>query len=250
MAYFQYHEKKIFYTEIGQGKPLLFLHGNTASSKMFTFLLPMYQSEYQVILMDFLGNGNSERMDEWPAALWVDWGRQAAALIRHLDIGEKVSLVGTSGGAWAAINAALECPELVEKVVADSFDASDYLRPDFAQQVVKEREATKSSDAWQFYQWCQGEDWERVVEQDTSALVACAEQQLSLFVRPIERLQLPLLLTGSREDEMLAPEFADRYRQIQQRLPQTELCLFEKGGHPAILTNAEAMAQRIKNFLK
>lgn len=70
--------------------------------------------------------------------------------MRHLDMG-KVSLVGTSGGAWSAVNAALECPELVEKVVADSFDASEHLRPEFARSVVAEREAAKSSDAWQFY---------------------------------------------------------------------------------------------------
>src|SRR5699024_3420458 len=67
-------------------------------------------------LMDFLGNGRADRVEEFPPALWIEWGRQAAALVRHLDMG-KVSLVGTSGGAWSAVNAALECPELVEKVV-------------------------------------------------------------------------------------------------------------------------------------
>lgn len=47
--------------------------------------------------MDFLGNGRSDRVEEFPPALWIEWGRQAAALVRHLDMG-KVSLVGTSGG--------------------------------------------------------------------------------------------------------------------------------------------------------
>lgn len=40
MSYFIYHGKKIFYREVGEGKPVLFLHGNTASSKMFEFILP------------------------------------------------------------------------------------------------------------------------------------------------------------------------------------------------------------------
>ena len=31
-------------------------------------------------------------------------------------------LVGTSGGAWAAVNAALERPDLMDRVAADSFD--------------------------------------------------------------------------------------------------------------------------------
>ena len=43
MAYFIYKSKKIFYREVGEGVPVVFLHGNTASSKMFEPLLPFYQ---------------------------------------------------------------------------------------------------------------------------------------------------------------------------------------------------------------
>ena len=60
-------------------------------------------------------------MEAFPTDLWQDEGRQVIALIRHLNCG-KAGLVGTSGGAWAALNAALECPELICAVVADSFD--------------------------------------------------------------------------------------------------------------------------------
>ncbi len=35
MSYFKYNGHNIFYQEIGQGNPLILLHGNTASSKMF-----------------------------------------------------------------------------------------------------------------------------------------------------------------------------------------------------------------------
>ena len=35
MAYFEYRGKSVYYGEYGQGTPLIFLHGNTASSKMF-----------------------------------------------------------------------------------------------------------------------------------------------------------------------------------------------------------------------
>lgn len=123
MSYFTYQGKELFYQEAGQGEPCLFLHGNTASSRMFTFLLPLYTQHFRVILLDFLGNGKSQRVDAFPEELWIDQGRQAAELCRRLDCG-KVNLVGTSGGAYAAINAALEAPELFGRVVADSFDGS------------------------------------------------------------------------------------------------------------------------------
>ena len=55
MSYFHYQSKKIYYKEIGSGKPLVMLHGDTASSRMFELLLPLYQEDFRVILMDFLG---------------------------------------------------------------------------------------------------------------------------------------------------------------------------------------------------
>lgn len=57
MSYFCYQSKRIYYTEIGNGKPVLLLHGNTASSRP---LLTLYKNKFHVILMDFLGHGKSE----------------------------------------------------------------------------------------------------------------------------------------------------------------------------------------------
>ena len=45
MSYFYYQSKRIYYTESGNGAPVLFLHGNTASSKMFELLLPLYEED-------------------------------------------------------------------------------------------------------------------------------------------------------------------------------------------------------------
>ena len=39
MSFFSFQNKRIFFQEIGSGTPLIFLHGNTASSKMFEMLL-------------------------------------------------------------------------------------------------------------------------------------------------------------------------------------------------------------------
>lgn len=71
MSYFNYQAKNIFYKETGCGKPLIMLHGDTASSTMFEMLLPLYQEHFRVILIDFLGNGKSDRVEKFPADLWV-----------------------------------------------------------------------------------------------------------------------------------------------------------------------------------
>ena len=70
MSYFVYESKKVFYKVTGSGTPVIFLHGDTASSKMFEMLLPLYSEHFKVILIDFLGNGKSERVEKFPNDLW------------------------------------------------------------------------------------------------------------------------------------------------------------------------------------
>ena len=43
MSFFNYKNKKVYYEEIGSGKPVLLLHGNTASSNMFLDVVKLYK---------------------------------------------------------------------------------------------------------------------------------------------------------------------------------------------------------------
>ena len=66
--------------------------------------------------------------------------------------------------------------DLFHAVVADSFDGRT-LNARFADNLLAERNAAKADpQARQFYQWCQGDDWETVVDRDTEALLQCAEE--------------------------------------------------------------------------
>ena len=227
--------------------PVVFLHGDTASSKMFELLLPLYTDNFKVILIDFLGNGKSDRVEEFPVDLWQEQARQTIALLEHLQYG-KVSLVGTSGGAWVAINAALERPDLVERIVADSFDGRT-LAEDFADNLVKERStAKKDEQAVWFYEWCQGEDWEEAVDKNTDALLRCAKEKRPLFCKPLEQSRNPMLLMGSIGDDMVRKDFLAEYETIAG-LTGAEICVFESGFHPAIVSNGEQAAEVIGRFL-
>ena len=120
MRYFPYGSYQVYYESHSAGRPLILLHGNTASGRMFDPIIPVLAEKYRVITMDFLGCGRSDRIATWPSDLWYEWANQVRALCEHLGLGE-VYLVGASGGALAAINAALEYPQLVRAVAADSF---------------------------------------------------------------------------------------------------------------------------------
>ena len=248
MADFKYHDKSIFYEEYGQGEPLIFLHGNTASSKMFELLMPLYAENFKCILIDFLGNGQSDRIEKFSSDMWYDEAMQTVALIEHLQCG-KVSLIGTSGGAWAALNAALERPDLIYRVIADSFDGRT-LNDKFSDNLLSERKMAKANlQARQFYEWCQGTDWETVVDLDTEALLKCAKENRPLFHKSLEEMKIPVLLIGSKEDEMCRKNLEQEYKEMATLIPNTTIKMFEHGGHPAIATNAENVAKIIYNFI-
>lgn len=248
MPYFNYKDKSCFYKEYGQGEPLIFLHGNTASSKMFEFLMPLYSENFRCILIDFLGNGQSDRIKKFSPDMWHDEALQTIVLIEHLNCG-KVNLIGTSGGAWVAVNAALERPDLIHAIIADSFDGRT-LNNNFSDNLLLERTRAKNNlQSRQFYEWCQGEDWEQVVDLDTEALLLCSKEKRPLFHKSLNELQVPTLLVGSNKDEMCRHNLEDEYKQMSTVIPNAKVHIFNEGGHPSILTNAEEFSQLIQRFL-
>lgn len=249
MPYFNFEDKKIFYKESGCGEPLFLLHGDTASGRMFEPLLPLYREHFRVILIDFLGNGRSDRLDVFPEDLWIRQAGQVIALIEHLNI-RKANLLGASGGAWVAVNAALERPDLIRKVIADSFDGRT-LDTDFAKNLFEEREAAKQDAfARQFYEWCQGEDWETVVDLNTEALLRCAKSKRPLFITDLRELSVPILFTGSKGDTMCRKNMLQEYTKMKNLVPNGSIFMFPEGEHPAMVSNAEKFAKLVLNFMR
>ena len=248
MPYVPYCGRSLWYQEAGEGTTLIFLHGNTASSRLFEPLLPLYTPHFRCVLLDFLGNGRSDRVASFPTDLWQDQARQVLALIREAGY-ERPCLLGTSGGAWAAVNAALLAPDAIGAVAADSFDGRT-LHPGFARDLAAERDRAKQDPAARgFYEWCQGPDWEAVVDRDTDALLRCAAAGRPLFCRPLEQMKPPVLLMGSREDPMCRLDLEAEYTAMAAQIPCASVCLFPSGGHPAVLTRAEDAARAVLAFL-
>ena len=50
MSYFSYGSHQIYYESHGEGKPLILLHGNTASCRMFDPIIPLLAGKYHVVI--------------------------------------------------------------------------------------------------------------------------------------------------------------------------------------------------------
>lgn len=251
MSYFNFDNKRIYYTELGEGTPLLLLHGNTASSNMFALVAEDYAKSFKVILMDFLGHGRSDRLKEFPADLWFYEAEQVIAFLREKQYID-VNIIGSSGGALVAINVALEAPELVHKVIADSFEGETSLKS-FTENVKEDREASKhDDDARMFYEYMHGPDWEQVVDNDTDAIFRHDRGIGRFFHKPLERLKTEFLLTGSKEDEFVSGVLPDYFKHVYgdmiKKAGHGKMCLFEHGRHPALLSNPEAFYRMSLEF--
>lgn len=252
MSYFVFDNKHIYYEEWGEGTPLLFLHGNTASSNMYFQFAQKYKQNFRVILMDFLGHGKSDRLKDFPVDLWFFEAQQVISFLKEKHY-ENVNIVGSSGGAMVAINVALEEPKLVNKVIADSF-VGEKAHELFTKNLLMDRkQAKEDNNARMFYAYMHGDDWEQIVDNDTEAVLRHEKEIGQYFHKSLCSLKADILLTGSRKDEFMVAisdnYLEDSYRDMINQIGHGNIHMFNLGGHPAMITNQEEFYEMSLEFL-
>lgn len=247
MAHFTFNDKKVYYKIMGQGEPLLLLHGNTVSSKMFASLTKKYSKHYQLILIDFPGHGKSDRVEKFKTDFWFYNSQVTYALLEELQL-EKVSVIGTSGGALVGINLALEHPKKIRFLVADSFEG-EYPLPSYIDSIEADRKRDKKKLLAKLIWWyCHGRDWKNIVDLDTIVNIEFATTGKSFFHKSLAELNVPTLLTGSKKDEY-CDHLEEIYANLKNKNNDLEIHLFEKGNHPAMISNKKAFFNLIKNHI-
>jgi pimeloyl-ACP methyl ester carboxylesterase len=207
---------------------LLVLPGNTASSACHEGELAYWGDRYRVASLDFLGTGGSDRALVW-ADDWYDQGaHQAAALVEHLGRPSCIA-IGTSGGAVVALLMAALFPTRVRAVVADSFGA--YFPRDRLQTHLIEDRAQRTAGQVAFWVAAHGADWDQVVEADTDMLVRLAQRGGDWFGGRLGQILCPVLLTASREDELVM-DAGEQVRAVAAQIATCRTYVHSDGGHP------------------
>ena len=83
------------YVEVGEGDPIVLLHGNPTSSYLWRNVLPHLQSLGRCIAPDLIGMGDSDKLpNSGPGSYrFVEHRRYLDALLEALDVRERVTLV-------------------------------------------------------------------------------------------------------------------------------------------------------------
>lgn len=109
---------KTNYHDLGQGYPILFLHGSGPGVSAFANwnkLFPIIKDHFRIIAPDMAGFGYTERVPGMVCNM-DSWVRQAIDLLDALKI-DRANLVGNSFGGALALTLAIKRPERVNKLV-------------------------------------------------------------------------------------------------------------------------------------
>jgi len=249
MPYLEFDKLNIFYDIIGEGSPLLLLHGNSVSSKMFTSEIEYWASNnYKVIVMDYPGLGQSDRISVFRNDYWLYNAHCVAELINHLDI-DTISIVGTSGGALTGLNLATHYPEKITCLIADSFMGFG-LSAKEADTIARRR--TKAKDkllSSAFWKTMNGDDWENVVDQDIDLMRRVGHTPLKTIHGNLAAIDFPVLCVGSYEDELI-PNMIDKIKAVAAMIPNCEEIYYNYGKHPFMITQKLEFRRIMKNFLE
>lgn len=105
---------EIGYVDIGDGPPLVFVHGLGGSWQNWLENLPFFASSHRCIAMDLGGFGASEPVD---GEVSIErYARSVAELMESLGIAS-AAVVGNSMGGFIALELALRRPALVDRLV-------------------------------------------------------------------------------------------------------------------------------------
>jgi haloalkane dehalogenase len=130
--------REMAYVEVGEGDPIVLLHGNPTSSYLWRNVLPRLQPLGRCIAPDLIGMGDSDKLpDSGPNSYrFVEHRRYLDALLEALDVHERVTFVVHDWGSALGFDWANRHREAVKGIaymeaIVRPWDKWDELGPRF-----------------------------------------------------------------------------------------------------------------------
>jgi pimeloyl-ACP methyl ester carboxylesterase len=103
------------YAEVGEGEPILFVHGLAGCWRNWLENLPYFGRAYRAIALDLPGFGDSP-MPSWEISM-ANYGRLIHDFCERLGIDRVAALVGNSMGGFVSTEAVIDEPERFDRLV-------------------------------------------------------------------------------------------------------------------------------------
>ena len=114
----------LHYETMGQGRPVMILHGLFGSARNWQGIARQLSVNYQLVMVDMRNHGNSPHHDETG---YIHMAEDIRLLAQTMDIGP-ISVIGHSMGGKVAMLFGLHYPELIDKLIVMDIAPVNYVR--------------------------------------------------------------------------------------------------------------------------
>jgi 3-oxoadipate enol-lactonase len=252
----------VLYLDVGQGAPLVFIHGFPLDHTMWRYQIDEFQKSHRVLAIDLPGFGQSSAPRSEMSI--IGFADSIAEFLQRVGIEEKVTLCGLSMGGSIALQFALRHPEkLARLILCDCRAAVDTpeaqkMRLDLAERVLKEGpEFVATAMPARLFALGTIEQQPEVVQSiqaviraTASASVAGGSRALAHRLDVIPRLGeicVPTLIIVGSEDVIST---VDEMKVMAERIPGSQHVVIPGAGHMAPLEAPDLVNAEIKAWLK
>ncbi|MGH7615317.1 MAG: alpha/beta fold hydrolase [Gemmatimonadales bacterium] len=233
---------KMFYEVHGSGRPILLLHGATATiDYCFAKLIPELAKHHTVIAPEQQAHGHTKDDPDRPLT-YERMAQDTAALLDHLNVGP-VDVIGWSDGGNVGVLLAIHHPELVRKLVVTGANCrTDAVDPETLQWLGSVRAEEWPKEILDAQQQV-GVD----VQQFAASLPRFKRMWLNFNVptEDLRHIQAPVLVMGGDRDMIRLEHFLETFR----ALPHAQLAILPGTGHATLKERPEWFLDIVAAFL-
>jgi 3-oxoadipate enol-lactonase len=229
MSYLHANGLKVFYERLGEGEPILLLHGfgGTGHSD-WRHQIPVFSQSYEVIVPDLRGHGRTDHPETITGPEFFERATlDMVSLVSLLDLGP-VHLCGFSMGASIASWLYFSNPTLARSLILVSSAAR-----------VNREIAPGLFDLWESLQDPDGidvgwaavlahlhgeEKWRMLVRNYSAAVLARVENDEDIAFGREREINCPVLIVQGSQDTISPPLLSE---ELQARIPDSELVMLE-----------------------
>ncbi len=217
--YIQLNGQILQYERTGEGRPIIFLHGNGESHEIWDKMCETMSLDYSVYAIDSRGQGGSATPKEYH---YQDMADDIGLFITSLSI-EKPLLVGFSDGAIIALLLAIKNQDLLSGIVLCGCNLSPKGLSGSARREIKS-----------------------LYKKTKSPLVEMMMLEPNIDAGQLSSISIPALVCAGSKD-MIKPK---ETQTIKDSLGNASLHIFEGETHGSYIEHTDKLAPVLRKFLE
>jgi pimeloyl-ACP methyl ester carboxylesterase len=258
------------YVEIGEGEPIIFVHGLAGCWRNWLENLPYFGRTHRAIALDLPGFGHSP-MPSWEITM-ANYGRLIHDFCERLGINQLAAIVGNSMGGFISTEAVIDEPQRFDRLVlisaaGISFAEADGRHAQALSQTFKAATPFLAGDRRAWLARPRGRKLafgrifrnpnklrpELLAEQGNPGLQSPGFAQAFATIagydtrERLPEIEIPTLVVWGLNDQIVPVEAALGYHHL---IPKSRLEIFERTGHLPMLERPQRFNPLLEDFIE